>query len=229
MKVLIFGATGLIGHGVLQECLRDPGVSEVVTVGRTVTGPRHEKLHEVVHADFLDFSAVAGEFAGAAACFWCLGVSSVGMKAGDYQRISYDYTMAAARVLAEINLDLTFAYVSGAGTDSTEAGRTRWARVKGRTENAIMAMFPQGYAFRPAMVEPSSGAKSKTPLYRVGWAVMSPLVPLLRRWFPGYFVSTTQLGRAMLRVARHGYPKRILENQDIVTAALSAPPHDPDR
>jgi hypothetical protein len=217
-KVVVFGATGLIGHGVLCECLADPGVDEVVVVGRTATGQRHPKLREVRHEDFLDLGPILDELAGVDACFWCLGVSSVGMKPRVYERVTYDYTLAAARALAVVNPNLTFVYVSGAGTDSTERGRVRWARVKGRTENAVLEMFVNGYAFRPAFVEPSPGARSKTRLYRVGVMVLSPLVPLLKRWFGGLFVTGEQLGRAMLRVARDGWPQRVLENRDVVAA-----------
>lgn len=216
MKVVVFGATGLVGHGVLQECLRDPDVTEVVAVGRVPTGV--SGVRDVVHGDFLDFGPITPELAGADACFWCLGVSSVGMSPQAYERITYDYTMAAARALAAITPDLGFVYVSGAGTDSTEAGRVRWARVKGRVENEVMALFPRGYAFRPAVVEPVHGVRSKTALYRWGWRVMAPLVPALRRMFPSSFVTTAEIGRAMLLVARRGYPRRVLENRDIVAA-----------
>ncbi|WP_405014618.1 epimerase [Kitasatospora sp. NBC_01539] len=222
MKAVVFGATGLIGYGVLQECLRDPEVTEVLAVGRTPTGLADPGLREAVHADFLDFAPLAGEFAGADACFWCLGVSAVGMDPADYERVTHDYTLAAARTLAEVNPDLTFVYVSGAGTDSSGRGRTRWARVKGRTENAVLALFPNGYAVRPAFVQPVHGVRSRTPLYRWAATALTPVAPVLRRLFPSVVVTTGQLGRAVLGLARHGHPgTRVLENRDLVAFAES--------
>jgi uncharacterized protein YbjT (DUF2867 family) len=215
VRVVIFGATGMVGQGVLRECLLADDVEAVLVVGRQPTGVRHPKLREVVHTDFTDFSALAGEFAGLDACFWCLGVSSAGRGEAEYSHVTYDYTVAAARTLAEVNPDLVFVYVSGAGTDSTERGRVMWARVKGRTENAVLALFRNGYAFRPGFIAPRYGARSKTTWYRVAYAASAPLVPLLRRLAPGAVTTTDQVGRAMLRAARTGYPKRVLGSRDL--------------
>jgi uncharacterized protein YbjT (DUF2867 family) len=215
MKVIVFGATGMVGQGVLRECLLDTGVESVLVVGRTPTNVEHPKLREVLHRDFSDFSAVSDEFAGHDACFWCLGVSSVGMAPEEYERITYGYTLAAAEPVARLNPELTFVYVSGAGTDSTEQGRTRWARVKGRTENAILALPFRGYAFRPGYIQPLHGVTSKTRLYAALYRVIAPLYPVFKRVAPGYVTTTEQLGRAMLAVARDGAPSRVLASREI--------------
>ena len=187
----------------------------------------HPKLRQVQHADFLDFTAITEEFRGADACFWGLGVSPAGRSPQDYERITHDLTVAAARTLAEINPDLTFVYVSGGGTDSSEKGRSRWARVKGRTENAVIATFPNGYALRPGFVQPSHDQRSKTTAYRWANILITPLVPPLRllRLAPGLMTSTAQLGQVALHLARHGYLRRVLENRDIVTVATQAEIH----
>lgn len=224
MKVVVFGASGLIGDGFLQESLLAHDVTEVVTVGRTPLNLTHPKVRQVRHADFLDFSAITEELRGADACFWGLGVSSAGLSPQDYERITYDFTVAAARALAEINPALTFVYVSGGGTDSTEKGRSRWARVKGRTENTVIATFPNGYALRPGFVKASHDQRSKTAAYRWANTLITPLVPLLRllRLTPLLMTSTAQLGQVALHLARHGYSLHILENRDIVTVARRA-------
>lgn len=223
MKVVIFGGSGLIGDGFVQESLRAPDVTDVITVGRSPMGTPHPKQRHVVHDDFLDLSAIRTDLDGVDACFWGLGVSAVGMSPHDYERVTYDYTMAAARTLAELNPDLTFAYLSGAGTDSTEQGRSRWARVKGRTENAIINTFPHGYALRPAFVLPAHQQRSKTRSYRWGTAAITPLAPLIRRLTDAAMTDTAQIGQAALHLARQGHPRHVLENRDIV--ALATPPH----
>ena len=217
MRVVLFGASGMVGQGVLRECLLDPEVERVRSVVRRPTGVTHPKLTELVHDDFTDFDGLAGEFAGAGACFYCLGVSAAGMSEAQYTRITYDYTMAAARTLARVNPELTFVYVTGQGTDSTEHGRRMWARVKGRTENALFDLFPHAYAFRPGFIQPMHGEKARTRWYRYAYAVMAPVAPLLRRLFPRSVTTTEQVGRAMLHVARSGAPQRILHNRDLTS------------
>lgn len=213
MRVVIFGATGMVGQGVLRECLLARDVDAVLAVVRTPTGVRHRKLREVPLADFADLGPIEGELTGYDACFYCLGVSSVGMDEAAYTRVSYDFPLAAARTLARLDPDLTFVYVSGAGTD--RAGRQMWQRVKARTEDAIVEMFPRGYAFRPGLIRPTHGATSKTRLYDVGYTVAAPLLSLLERVAPRYVTSTDRLGRAMLRAARTGFGTRIVENRDL--------------
>ena len=216
MNVLLFGATGMIGQGVLRECLLDPGVQLVKTVGRIATGVQHPRLREVVHKDLLNYSSIGMELSGFDACFFCLGVSSAGMTAADYERVTYGITMAAAETLSRLNPRMTFLYVSGAGTDSSEHGRVMWARVKGQTENALLRLpFKAAYMFRPGIIEPLHGAKSKTASYRLFYALSKPLLPVLRRVFPSYILTTEQIGRAMIEVVRHGAPKRVLESKDI--------------
>jgi uncharacterized protein YbjT (DUF2867 family) len=225
MKAILFGATGMVGRGVLRECLLDPEVQSVLAIGRRETGVRHEKLHEIVHRDFADFSTIEGDLSGYDACFFCLGVSSAGMSEREYARVTYDVTTAAAGTLVKHNPDMTFIYVSGAGTDSSERGRMMWARVKGRTENALFAMpFKAGYMFRPGYIQPLHGITSSTKLTRVLYAVMGPLYPLWKRLFPNYVTTTEQLGLAMIHVAKHGAPKRILENQDLAGLLHTEPP-----
>lgn len=218
-KVLIFGATGMIGRGVLLECLRDPGVELIVTLGRKPTGINDSRLREIIHADLLNYSGMEASLAGLDACFFCLGVSSTGMKEVEYERTTYGITLAAAEALSRINPRMIFIYVSGSGTDSSEQGRVMWARVKGRTENALLRLPLQAYMFRPGFIEPMDGIQSRTPLYQKFYAVSRPLFPLLRRVFPNQFLSTRQIGRAMLNVARHGFTNRILEPRDIHAVA----------
>lgn len=216
MNVLLFGATGMVGEGVLHECLLDPDVQNVLSIGRSLTGQRHPKLRELVHTDFLDFSALEPEMKGFDACFFCLGVSSAGMPEESYQRVTYDITMAAARTLARLNPGMTFIYVSGLGTDSTERGRVMWARVKGKTENALMKLpFKARYMFRPGFIQPLRGIRSKTRLYRAFYTIIGPIYPLIRALFPKYVTTTEELGRAVIKVARQGAPKSVLENWDI--------------
>ena len=213
MKVVIFGATGMVGQGVLRESLLAADVSEVVAVIRTPTGIRHPKLRELTLADFADLSPIRDELAGFDACFYCLGVSSVGLDEAGYSRVSYDYPMAAARALAEVAPAVTFIYVSGAGTNAE--GRQRWARVKGRTEREIIELLPNGYAVRPGMIQPTYGARSKTGWYNAIYTATGPLLPLLERVAPKYVTTTDQIGKAMLRIARTGAPEHIVENAEL--------------
>jgi uncharacterized protein YbjT (DUF2867 family) len=217
MKVMLFGASGMVGQGALRECLLDSEVTAVLSIVRSNTGQQHEKLREIVHKDFFDFSSIESELSGFDACFFCLGVSSAGMSEENYRRVTYDITLAAARTLVKLNSNMTFVYVSGAGTDSSEHGRVMWARVKGRTENALLRLpFKAAYMFRPALIVPLHGITSKTKLYRVFYAVLGLLLPLLRA-FPKYVTTTEKLGRAMLIAAKRGAPKPVLESADINT------------
>jgi uncharacterized protein YbjT (DUF2867 family) len=213
MKVIIFGATGMVGQGALRESLLAADVEEVLSVGRRPTGVRHPKLREITLADFADLTPIEDELRGYDACFYCLGVSSVGLDEAAYRRISYDYPVAAAHKLAELNPAMTFIYVSGAGTKPDS--RQRWARVKGRTEIEVIKTFPNGYGFRPGFIQPTHGATSKTGLYRVTYTLTAPLIPLLNKIAPKYVTSTDRLGRAMLRAARTGFATRIVENADL--------------
>jgi len=216
MNVLLFGATGMLGQGVLRECLLDSGVESVVTVGRTATGVSVPKLREIVQADLADYSIIESQLTGFDACFFCLGISSAGLTEEQYSRITYDITVSAAETLARLNTGMAFVYVSGAGTDSTERGRTMWARVKGRTENALLRLpFKAAFMFRPGIIVPRFGARSKTTSYRVLYTLSRPLLPLLRRAFPNQVLTTDEIGQAMLIVARDGAPKAILETADI--------------
>jgi uncharacterized protein YbjT (DUF2867 family) len=223
MKILLFGATGMIGRGVLLECVRDPGVKLAVTLGRTPTGLHDPKLQEIVHRDMLRYAGLEDTLTGFDACFFCLGIASSGMKEAEYGRITCGYALAAAEVLARLNPGMTFIFVSGSGTDSSGKGRTMWARVKGRAENALLKLPLQAFMFRPGFIEPMDGIQSKTPMYRRFYSVLGPLFPLLRRAFPNQVLSTRQIGRAMLNIARRGYPKRILEARDIREAAGPQP------
>ncbi len=216
MKVMVFGATGMVGAGVLRECLLDTGVERVLTVGRHATGWRNEKLRAVELPDLLELAPIASELGGYDACFYCLGVSSVGMTEAEYRRVCYAMPLAAAGMLVKLNPAMTFVYVTGAGTDSSEQGRVMWARVKGATENALLRMpFKGVYMFRPAAIQPLHGIRSKTRLYQFFYDALGPLLTLGNRWLPQYVTTTEQVGRAMLRVARQGAAKRVLENADI--------------
>lgn len=220
MNVLLFGATGMVGQGVMRECLLDPGVHLLQTVGRTAAGAQHAKLREVVHNDLWHYESLESQLSGFDACFFCLGVTSSGMTEENYERVTYGITMAAAQMLSRLNPQMTFIYVSGKGTDTSERGRSMWARVKGRTENALLRLpFKAAYMFRPGIIEPLHGIKSKTSLYNVFYLMGKPLFPLLRLAFPDQVLTTEQVGLAMLAVATRGFPKRILESKDIRAAA----------
>jgi uncharacterized protein YbjT (DUF2867 family) len=220
MRAILFGATGMVGQGVLRECLLDPAVERVLVVGRSLTGLTHPKLHELVHQDFFNFSAVEAELTGYDACFFCLGVSSAGMTEPVYRRVTYDIATAVGGTLARLNPVMTFVFVSGAGADSTAQGRVMWARVKGETENALLRMpFKAVYVFRPAFIQPLHGITSRTRLYRLLYAIAAPLYPVWKLIVPGYVTTTEILGRAMIGVVEHGAPTRVLESGDINLAA----------
>lgn len=223
MKAILFGGSGMVGQGVLRECLLDSNVERVLSVVRSAGTQPHSKLAELVGKDLFDHSDVEFQLTGYDACFFCLGITSSGMTEQEYSHVTYDLTMAAAETLVRLNPSMTFLYVSGQGTDSSEKGRSMWARVKGKTENALLRLpFKAAYMFRPGMIQPMHGIQSKTSSYRVLYAVAKPFLPILRRLFPQYVTTTELLGRAMLRVARKGYPKRILESRDINEAAAAA-------
>jgi uncharacterized protein YbjT (DUF2867 family) len=216
MKVILFGATGMVGQGVLRECLLDSGVETVLAVGRRLSGQRHAKLREILHDNFLDFSRIETELTGFDACFFCLGVSSVGMSEERYRHLTYDITLAAAKTLLKLNPQLVFVYVTGRGTDSTEQGRLTWARIKGKTENDLLKLpFKAAYMFRPAGIQPLHGVRSKTPWVQAIYVVTAPLLSLLNRTSPQFMTTTEQVGRAMIKVARDGFPRPVLESEDI--------------
>lgn len=217
MKVVIFGATGMNGKGTLLECLDDPRVESVLIVVRNPSGLSHPKLREIIHKDFFDFSGIQPQFADRDACFFCLGVSSVGMSESDYYHLTYDLTLAAANAIAAVAAQrLTFCYVSGQGTDSSERGRSAWARTKGKTENGLLRLpFKAAYMFRPGYIQPLKGIRSSTRWYQVMYSVLGPFYPLLRLLAPRYVTTTANLGRAMIQAAANGYSKQILLTEDI--------------
>ena len=216
MKVILFGATGMVGQGVLRECLLDPGVESALAIGRAATGQRHQKLQEIIQGDLFNLAPVEARLSGYDACFFCLGVSAARMSEQQYRRVTYDLTISTAEILVRLNPAMTFIYVSGAGTDSSERGRMMWARVKGETENALLRMpFKAAYMFRPAYIQPLHGIRTKTAWYKAFYAVMAPLYPLWKLLLPKYVTTTECLGRAMIEVARRGAPKPVLASQDI--------------
>jgi len=206
----------MVGQGVLRECLLDPDVDAVLTIGRSPTGIQHPKLREIVQPDLFHYSGIETELNGLDACFFCLGVTSAGMSEQQYENLTYTLTLAAAETLSRLSPEMTFVYVSGAGTDSSEKGRVMWARVKGKTENAILRLpFKASYMFRPGIIQPVHGARSKTTAYRIGYTLARPVLPLLHRLFPRYILTTEEIGRAMIHVAKRGAPKKVLESWDI--------------
>jgi uncharacterized protein YbjT (DUF2867 family) len=224
MKVILFGASGMVGQGVLRECLRDPRVTAVLAIGRTPLAETHAKLQQIVHRDLGDFSALEAELAGYDACFFCLGVSSAGMSEADYRHVTFDFTLGAGRTLVKVSPGLTFIYVSGTGTDSSARGRSMWARVKGETENALLALpFKRAYMFRPGFIQPMHGVKSRTRLYRVLYAITTPLFPIVKLVSGKSAITTEDIGRAMIEAAANGAPKPLLENRDIKELSSKSP------
>jgi uncharacterized protein YbjT (DUF2867 family) len=218
MTVILFGATGMVGQGILRECLLDPDVEQILSIVRAPSGQHDAKLHELIHINFFDYSAIEPQLTGFDACFFSLGVSSAGMDEAKYTHLTYDLTLAAATTLARLNPQMTFIYVSGAGTDSTERGRTMWASVKGKTENDILKLpFRAAYMFRPGFIQPLHGIRSKTRLYQTFYTVFNPIFPIATALFPNSITTTEQIGRAMLQVAKHGFPRPILESKDIAS------------
>jgi uncharacterized protein YbjT (DUF2867 family) len=223
MNLLIFGATGMVGQSVLRECLLAADVARVVAVGRSAPDITHPRLSNLVTPDLTDLRGIESQLAPFDACFFCLGVSSVGMSEADYTRVTHDLTLSVATTLARLNPAMTFVYVTGAGTDSSAKGRSMWARVKGQTENELIALpFKAAYMFRPGVIEPLHAVRSKTALYRLAYVAATPLFSLMRAVRPGSLVTSVEVGRAMLAVARGGYPRPILEVADIQAAARRA-------
>lgn len=223
MKVILFGASGVVGQGALRELLADPEVQAVLAIGRSGSGQRHPKLKELLQDDVTDLSMIERELGTYDACLFCLGVSRGRLSEPDYRRITYDLTLKVAQTLERLNPKMTFVYVSGGGTDSTERGHVMWARVKGATENALLAMpFARAYVLRPGFVRPLHGAVSKTRWYRAFYTAIGPMYPLLKRLLPGQVTTTQELGRAMVELLKRGSPERVLENRDIVALASSA-------
>ncbi|XSG75171.1 NAD-dependent epimerase/dehydratase family protein [Herpetosiphon llansteffanensis] len=213
MKIIIFGATGMVGQGVLRECLLNPAVAQVLCVGRTPTGQSHPKLGEIVHCNLYDLASIEHELVGYDACLFCLGVSAAGMTEAAYRSITYDLTMHVAQTLARLNPQSRFLYVSGAGTNPNS--RTMWARVKGQTEQALLKLPFEAFMLRPGFIQPQHGVVSKTRLYRLLYRLIGPLYPVLKRFMPHYVTTTDQVAQAMLRVAQNCAPQPILENSMI--------------
>jgi uncharacterized protein YbjT (DUF2867 family) len=220
MNVIITGATGMVGKGVLLECLDHESVEKVLVIGRNPVDISHPKLAELIHNDFSDFSTVKEQLAGYGACFLCMGISSVGMKEDDFKRVTYDYTLSLARELLPLNPKMTITYVSGEGTDSSEKGRVMWARVKGKTENDLIKLgFKQAFMFRPGLIIPLRGIKSRTKAYQFVYDYFMWLVRLFKAVAPNAVVNTTQLGKAMINAALYGYNSAIIKPKDIIQLA----------
>ena len=215
IKTIISGATGMVGEGVLIECLNHPDVEQVLVINRKPGGVSHAKLREIIHTEFFNLAPIESQLIGYNACFFCLGVSSVGMSEEDYKHVTYDLTLNIARLLARSNPEMTFCYVTGAGTDSSEQGRLAWARVKGATENALMRLFKKSYMFRPGFMRASPGQKNIKSYYKLfAW-----LYPIGRALYPAGFCTLQEVGRAMINAVSKGYPKQILNVKDIVKLA----------
>lgn len=216
IRAIVTGATGMVGEGVLHECLQHPQVEAVLIINRKPSGVSHPKLKEIIYKDFFDISAIEDQLSGYNACYFCLGVSSVGMKEPEYYRLTYTLTINVAQTLSRLNPDMVFCYVSGANTDSTEKGRMMWARVKGKTENDLMKLpFKEVFAFRPGYMHPTPGLKNAISFYKyISW-----MYPFFRKFFPNKVSTLAELGQAMINVTLYGYDKKVLEVKDIVTAA----------
>ncbi len=216
IKAIITGATGMVGKGVLLECLQNPAVTRVLVLNRRPLGMEHPKLRELIHPNFYDLSSVEAELQGYNACYFCLGTSAYRMKEADYHRVTYDLTLHVATTLLRLNPGMTFCYVSGQGTDGREKGRLMWARVKGKTENALLALpFRSAYMFRPGFIQPMDGIQSSTPLYNRIYKVVGPLFPVIKAVFPKGVTTTRAVGKAMIAAVQDGSPVRVLETADI--------------
>ncbi|MGO4110555.1 NAD-dependent epimerase/dehydratase family protein [Paenibacillus sp. YAF4_2] len=216
IRAIITGATGMVGEGVLMECLQHPDVEQVLAITRRPSGVTHPKLKEIIHKDFYDLTPIQDELKGYNACYFCLGVSSVGMSEADYTRVTYDLTMHVARLLSSLNPDMVFCYVTGASTDSTEQGKVMWARVKGRTENHLLQLpFRRAFMFRPGYMHPTKG-QMRVPkwAYALTW-----LYPILRPLFPNHLITLRQVGLAMIQTFYTSYERHILDPKDIIALA----------
>lgn len=222
MNILILGATGMLGHGVLQECLAANDVQQVITLGRTSVVSQHAKLVDVVHPNLFDLTAIESRLSAVDACFFCLGVSAYGMSESDYRHLTYELTLSVANKLSQLNPNMTFIYVSGEGTDSSEQGNSMWARVKGQTENALMRLpFKAVYLFRPGIIQPVHGVHSKTRLYRLFYKLTQPVLPALRRLFPNAVLTTQVIGQAMLNAARQSLGKQVFNSKAINALSMA--------
>ena len=212
LKVIITGATGMVGEGVLQESISNPNVEKILLINRKPSGYTHPKVEEILHSDFSNISVLTSQVGGYDACFFCLGVSSIGMNEEQYTKVTYDLTLGFAKTMAEVNPQMTFCYVSGASTDSTEKGKQMWARVKGKTENDLMKLpFKAVYNFRPGFMKPTKGAKNIKSFFKF----INTIYPVLRAISSTYFLTLEEVGKAMINAALRGYPKHVLEVGDI--------------
>lgn len=216
IKAIIFGATGMVGEGILHECLKHPSVESVLIINRRPFGLQHKKLKEIIHNDFHDLSNIESQLKGYNVAYFCMGVSSFGLKEDVYRHITFDLTMHVAHTLKKINPDITFTYVSGSGTDSSEQGRNMWARVKGKTENDLLALFDSAYMFRPGYIQPTKGLKNTYRIYKI----LSPLYPLWKTLFASYVCTLEDLGLAMIHTTIKKIEINRLENRDITALAL---------
>jgi uncharacterized protein YbjT (DUF2867 family) len=218
IKAIIFGATGMVGEGVLHEALNSPAVESILLISRRRSDVKHRKVEELLHDNFFDYTAIEDQLRGYNACFFCLGVTSVGKSEPEYRRLTYDLTMAAAQTLSRLNPDMVFCYVSGAGTDSSEQGRSMWARVKGKTENDLMKLpFKAVYAFRPGYIKPTAGLKNGLAISRA----VAPFYPVFKLLFRKYICTLEDVGLSMIQAASIGYPKKVLECANITMLARS--------
>jgi len=216
MRVIITGSTGMVGEGVLHECLNHAEVESVLVINRRPCQVQHPKLKEILHSDFYDLTAISSQLSGYHACFFCMGVSSVGMKEENYNHLTYDLTLNFCKAVVDANPGITLTYVSGVGTDSSEKGRVMWARVKGKTENHLMQLpVKAAFAFRPGFIQPTAGMKNTYRMYKV----LSPLFPVLKALFPKYVCTLKEIGLAMIHCVSQGYPQKVLEVKDIVLLA----------
>jgi uncharacterized protein YbjT (DUF2867 family) len=223
IKTIVFGASGMVGKGVLIECLESPAVASVLVIGRNTCDIKHAKLKEIIHKDFMDYTPIQNQLEGYNACYFCLGVSALGMSEKKYTEVTHDYAISTAKTLLALNPEMTFCYVSGLGTDGTEKGRSMWARVKGKTENDLLKMpFKGVYLFRPGFIQPMKGVKSKVGWYQAFYTIFKPLYPGLKKLFPRAVTSTVKVGLAMINVTLKGYSTPYLENRQINELADTA-------